>query len=118
MPVLPYEYQMIKIGKRFLLFDSGLGDINRMFIFATNDGIDMLVNSSQWYGDGTFKLCGCLNLTQILSHYLLHFKIIKKAFFQNTSKHLLLIESWDFIAWPEVLFYSINQKSNDLSDNQ
>ena len=34
-------------GERFLLFDSGVGDINRMFIFATNDEIDMLADSSQ-----------------------------------------------------------------------
>ena len=81
MPVLPYEYQMIGTCERFLLFDSGVGYINSMLIFATNDGIDMLANSSQWFGDGTVKLCGCLNLTQILSHYLLHFRVLKKIFF-------------------------------------
>ena len=42
-------------GGRFLLFDSGIGDINRTFIFATNDEIDMLADPSQWFGDGTFK---------------------------------------------------------------
>ena len=57
VPVLPHEYQMTRTGKRFLLFDSGVGDINRMFIFATNDGIVMLSNSSQWFGDGNFKIC-------------------------------------------------------------
>ena len=56
VPVLPHEYQMTGTGKRFLFFDIGVGDVNRMFIFATNDGIDMLANSSQWFGDGTFKL--------------------------------------------------------------
>ena len=57
MRVLPHEHQMTGTGESFLLFDSGVGDINRMFIFATNDGIDMLANSSQWFGDGTFKPC-------------------------------------------------------------
>ena len=46
VPVLPHEYQMTGTSERFLLFDSGVGDINRMFIFAANDGIDMLANSS------------------------------------------------------------------------
>ena len=44
--MLPHEYQMTGTGKRFLFFGSGVGDINRMFIFAANDGIDMLANSS------------------------------------------------------------------------
>ena len=48
---------MTGTGERFLHFDSGVEDINRMFIFATNDGTDMLANSSQWFGDDTFKLC-------------------------------------------------------------
>ena len=42
---------------RILLFASDVGDINRMFMFATNDGIGMLDNSSQWFVDGIFKLC-------------------------------------------------------------
>ena len=54
---LPHEYQMTGTGERFLLFNSGVGDINRMFVFVANDGIDMLANFSQWFGDGTFKLC-------------------------------------------------------------
>ena len=47
VPVLPHEYQMTGTSERFLLFDSGVGDINRMFIFATNGGIDMLSNCSE-----------------------------------------------------------------------
>ena len=56
VPVLPHKYQTAGRGERFLLFDNGLGDSNKTYIFATNDGIDMLANSSQWFGDGTFKL--------------------------------------------------------------
>ena len=38
---------MTGTGGRILLFASDVGDINRMFMFATNDGIGMLDNSSQ-----------------------------------------------------------------------
>ena len=48
---------MTGTGKIFLDFDSGVGAIIRKFIFATNDGIGMVVNSSQWFGDGTVRLC-------------------------------------------------------------
>ena len=44
MPVLHHEYQMTGTGEISLLFNSGVVDINRMFIVATNDGIDALVN--------------------------------------------------------------------------
>ena len=33
MPVLPQEYQMTGTGERFLLYDSTVRNINRMFIF-------------------------------------------------------------------------------------
>ena len=39
------------------------------------------------------------------------FRILNKAIFQNTSKRLLLIVSWALIAWTELLFYSITQKT-------
>ena len=48
---------MTVTGERFLLSDRGVGDINRMFIFTTNDGINMLATSIQWFDDGTSKLC-------------------------------------------------------------
>ena len=41
----------------------------------------------------------------------MHFRILTKAIFQNTSKRLLLIVSWAFIARTELLFYSITQKT-------
>ena len=55
--VLPNEYQMTGTGERFLLFDSEVVSINRMFIFATNGAIVIHANSSQCFGDSIFKLC-------------------------------------------------------------
>ena len=57
VPVLAHEYQMTGTSERFLLFDSGAGDLDIMFIFATNNGIDMFSNSSQWFVGDSFKLC-------------------------------------------------------------
>ena len=57
VPMLVLEYQMTGTSERFLLFDSGVGDLDILFIFATNNGINMLANSSQWFGGGTLKLC-------------------------------------------------------------
>ena len=48
---------MTETGERFFLFDIGVGDINRMLLFAADDGIDMIAISSQWFGDGTCKIC-------------------------------------------------------------
>ena len=41
-----------------------------MFIFATSDALDMLANSSQWFGDGIFKLCPQM-FSQIYAIYVL-----------------------------------------------
>ena len=50
VPLLPLEYQMTATGKIFLLFYISSGDINRMFIIATYDGIDILGNSIHGLG--------------------------------------------------------------------
>ena len=35
IPVLPERYQVAKAGEQFLIFDSGVGDNERILIFAT-----------------------------------------------------------------------------------
>ena len=84
--MLPHDYQMAETGERFLLFDSGVGDINIMFIFATNDEIDMISNSGQRFGDGTlnFSLRYFLRYIQFMPwsimkifHVFLHFCRLK-----------------------------------------
>ena len=57
IPVLPKRYQVAKAGEEFLIFDSGIGDNERILIFATQQGIHFLSNNSHWFMDGTFKLC-------------------------------------------------------------
>ena len=53
IPVLPERYQVAKAGEQFLIFDSGVGDNERILIF----GIRFLSNDSHWFMDGMFKLC-------------------------------------------------------------
>ena len=57
IPALLHQYQITNRGDQFLLFDSGVGDIDRMLIFTTNDAIHLLATNNHWFMDGTFKLC-------------------------------------------------------------
>lgn len=52
---IPDEYKVIGNGELFLQFDSGEFDKERMLMFATEKGLDDLMNVRQWAGDGTFK---------------------------------------------------------------
>ena len=57
IPVLPNNYQIKNRGNRFLLFDSGVGDVNRLIIFATNDALRLFATNPHWFMNGTFKVC-------------------------------------------------------------
>ena len=37
-----------------MLYDSGVGDVNRILLFATDQAINLLSTSDSWFGDGTF----------------------------------------------------------------
>ena len=45
IPFLPNNYQVTNRGDRFLLFGSGIGDVNRLILFATNDAIRLLATN-------------------------------------------------------------------------
>ena len=77
--------------ERFLLFNSGVGDVNRMLVFATDDGIDMLANSSQWFGDGTFKLCPQIFPSDI-THALVNHEVLPFVFALLPSKAEIVYE--------------------------
>jgi len=57
IPQLPLAFQNTLAGERFLIFDSGVGDHDRIFIFASEIGIQLLSETEHWYADGTFKVC-------------------------------------------------------------
>ena len=57
VPELPLQYQRSYANEQFLIFDSGQGDADRVFIFGTNQSLQLLSQSQNWLGDGTFKVC-------------------------------------------------------------
>ena len=57
IPVLPHQYQVTENGDQFLLFDSGVGNAERILLFSSQQGLQFLSNSQHWYADGTFKVC-------------------------------------------------------------
>ena len=42
IPVLPQTYQTNSTGEQYLLFDNGVGDAERLFIFASPQAIQLL----------------------------------------------------------------------------
>ena len=54
---LPDDYKKLPNGENFLLFDSGVGDINRILIFGTDKTSSLLAQSPNWFMDGTFCYC-------------------------------------------------------------
>lgn len=57
IPEIPLDFQNTSAGERFLIFDSGVGDRDRILIFGSDIGLQLLNESEHWYGDGTFKVC-------------------------------------------------------------
>ena len=57
IPILPEQHQNTVTGEPFLIYDSGVGDQERMFVFASEIGLQLLRESEHWYADGTFKVC-------------------------------------------------------------
>ena len=54
--VIPEEFKEID-GESFLLYDSGVEDVNRIIVFGTEWSINLLKDCKSWYMDGTFKIC-------------------------------------------------------------
>ena len=52
---IPDKYTETISGLRFLQYDSGKDDVDRILLFASDANLDLLVRHRQWFADGTFK---------------------------------------------------------------
>ena len=77
---LPNNYQVTNRGDGFLLFDSSVGDVNRLIIFATNDAIRLPATNSHWFMDGTFKVCPEIFFQIYTIHALINHQIFPCVF--------------------------------------
>ncbi len=53
---IPAQYAQFNEGESFLLHDSGIDDLDRILIFATQKGLHDLKKYRNWAGDVTFKV--------------------------------------------------------------
>ena len=63
-----------------------------MFIFATDEGINLLQRCGQWFGDGTFKLCTEIFCEIYTIHALTNHEVIPCAFGLLPAKTQLIYE--------------------------
>ena len=54
---LPQAYHATTNADSFLVYDSGVGNEERIFIFASQDALQFLADSKHWYADGTSRVC-------------------------------------------------------------
>ena len=54
IPMLPQQFQLTKNGEQFFLRGSGLEDEQRIFVFATQQGIYLLGENEHWFMDDFF----------------------------------------------------------------
>ena len=52
---IPDHYCRTVDGRQFLTHDSGKDDPNRILVFCTEEGFDVLLNRPHWFADSTFK---------------------------------------------------------------
>ena len=52
---IPVEYKTIE-GSKFLQYDSGINEMNRILIFASEKALEDLTSATTWGCDGTFKI--------------------------------------------------------------
>ena len=76
IPVIPNNLAVTSIGDRFLLYDSGVGDPNRILMFATDQALRLLRQSNHWFGDGTFKVSPSIFFQVYTIHAICHEKVI------------------------------------------
>ena len=80
IPDLPQAYRTMTNGDPFLVYDSGVGDEERIFIFASQDALQFLADSKDWYADGTFR-----SVRKFSSNCVLYMVSVTEEFFFASS---------------------------------
>lgn len=52
---IPDSYTITTDGRRFLMYDSGVDDHERILIYSSDEHMDAMVRNTNWFIDGTFK---------------------------------------------------------------
>ena len=52
LPVLPQQYQQTEYREQFLIFDSSVGNAERIILFLSQQRLEILSNSEHWYANG------------------------------------------------------------------
>ena len=73
---IPAEYTTTSNGRRFLMFDSGTDDHDRILIFSTDDSLDAMVRNTNWFVDGTFKCAPEIYYQVFTVHVFIHGAVI------------------------------------------
>ena len=76
VPVIPNDLEITNNGNRFLLYDSGVGDANRIIIFATDQCLDLLKQSDHWFDDGTFSVSPAILFQVYTIHAICNGKVV------------------------------------------
>ena len=66
--IIPDKYRITLKSELFLIYDSGIGDSNRMLIYSAPKMLSLLQESQSWYADDPFKVV----LKQFFQLYTIH----------------------------------------------
>ena len=75
---LPDSYRQTSNGENFLLYDSG--DEDRILVFGTTEGLQLLGTNEHWFMDGTFKTVPPLFVQLYTIHALVEGRVIPAVY--------------------------------------
>ena len=112
IPILPLEFQQTDNGEEFLFYDSGVGQENRMLLFASPIAKEYLRSSSHWFGDGTFKVCPSIFFQLYTIHALCDGTTLPCIYCLLPNK----TEETYNVMWREVMNFVQHQPDDILTD--
>ena len=80
VPAIPNNLAVTSNGDRFLLYDSGVGDANRILVFATDQALALLRQCDHWFGDGTFSVSPSIFFQVYTIHSICNGKVVPCIF--------------------------------------